>query len=210
MTTSMMLQELISFVICDFSLLFGWSSTWWTSKNRKRFGKKRDIILRNNFLQKKELNRKKTILSTDPWPFAMNSGLKNNFLGSKDTIESIMSKKHYAKKVDSQCTTRLLLSLRGSSRAGCNTRQSSLRPFMLRRGCSKYWDETTPSPELLFCDWPGTSVSQERRGGGRPTARQVAATRNAWPSSRMTGSRVEMGIPEDQERNVLTYALFTT
>lgn len=112
--------------------------------------------------------------------------------------------------MDSQCTLIVLLSLRGCSSAGCHTRQSSLRPFMLRRGCSEYWEVTTPSSELLFCDWPGTSVSQERRGGGKPTARQVAATRNVSPSFRMTCSSVEMGTPEEHERNFFTFVWFTT
>ena len=77
----------------------------------------------------------------------------------------------------SQCTCRVLLILRGCLRPGCHTRQSSLLPFMLRSGCSEKNVEMAPPPELRFWPCPGRSVSQERRGGGWATARQVAATR---------------------------------
>lgn len=54
--------------------------------------------------------------------------------------------------------------------------------------------ETEPPSKLLLCDWPVRSVSQERWGGGRATERQDAANRKDWPSTRITGSREEMGV----------------
>jgi hypothetical protein len=54
--------------------------------------------------------------------------------------------------------------------------------------------ETDPPTELLFCDRPVRSVSQLRMGGGRATERQEAANRKDWPSTRITGSREEMGV----------------
>lgn len=97
--------------------------------------------------------------------------------------------------MNSQWTSSRLESLRGCSRPGCHTRQSSFLPFMLLSGCSRYELDTEPSL-VRFWTWPGRSVSQERRGGGWPTARHRAAERNDWPSSRITGSREEMGRTE--------------
>lgn len=97
---------------------------------------------------------------------------------------------------DLQCTTSVFLMRWGRSRVGWLTRQSSFLPFMFRRGCRENWDDTRPPSPVLFCDWPGRSVSHERVGGGWAVERQMAATRNAWPSSKTTGSNKEMGDAE--------------
>lgn len=90
-------------------------------------------------------------------------------------------------------TTRWFESLRGCSRAGCHTRQSSFFPFMLRRGCREKKLDTEPLSLVRFCICPGRSVSHETRGVGRPTARQEAAWWNDWPSIKTSPSKEEMG-----------------
>lgn len=90
-------------------------------------------------------------------------------------------------------TTRLFEILRGCSRAGCHTRQSSFFPFMLRRGCREKKLDTEPLSLVRFSICPGRSVSHETRGVGRPTARQEAAWRNDWPSFKTSASKEEMG-----------------
>lgn len=77
----------------------------------------------------------------------------------------------------SQCTTKLLVSLRGFADVGCQTRQSSFMPFMLLKGCKENCEVTTPLSEERLVDWPFRSVSQERRGGGWAMERQNAACR---------------------------------
>lgn len=73
---------------------------------------------------------------------------------------------------NSQWTTNLLVSLRGSARVGCHTRQSNFMPFMFLRGCREYREVTTPLSDTWLVDWPFRSVSQERRGVGWATERQ--------------------------------------
>ncbi len=95
---------------------------------------------------------------------------------------------------DSQCTTRLLEILTGPFCDGCQTRQSSFCPFMLRRGWRENWMEATSPSELRFWLWPARSVSQERLAIGLATERHKAAGRNVWPSTSVTGCRDVMGL----------------
>lgn len=82
---------------------------------------------------------------------------------------------HLCSVLYSQCTTRRLLSRRGVGEVSCQTRQSSFLPSMLLSGYREYWAETAPLLEERLVERPFSSVSQERRGGGRAMERQVAA-----------------------------------
>lgn len=110
---------------------------------------------------------------------------------------SIYTSEHFQNNVrdlDSQCTVSLLAILSGPFWDGCQTRQSSFCPFMLRRGWRENWIEATMPSKLRFWLWPERSVSQERPAIGLAIERHVAAGRKVWPSTRTKLCREVMGL----------------